>query len=288
MSVPLAAKQARRGRICNRDPACGSRPITPARDARQYGLHEAAALDQLGIGVDEFATLLVELLRHVVEVLGQAAQIAFPAADGQHDLEIARRHLLGRADETADRATKRRRTRAQPRSRPAPRHEIIVCMTACANFRPPRTSRNRSYSAHACSVRRRCVTTLDRRRARRTDSCRETGSARATAATRKVFTASAGARARLLRRAQDVLGRGDVRDALVFERRKLHHALAIDDVGDRKIAQRGWVKSSWRQFRSCRPRCALAASSRSFPKWTISVRKIWPCSPVGIGDVERI
>ncbi len=109
----------------------------------------------------------------------------------------------------------------------------------------------------------------------------------ASAATRNVLTGMAAAPG-VLRCAQEVLWRRHVGNALVFQCGQAHHALAVHDVGHRRIAQRGLREQRLAQTNWLLPMLG-ARSSRSLPMLTISVRMILSVLfQIGVSDVQRI
>ena len=73
------------------------------RNAREHRFREAAAaVDEIARG-GEAVMLAAQLRRHLVEGFAEMGEIALAVADRHLDIEIARRDLVGRVDEAADR-----------------------------------------------------------------------------------------------------------------------------------------------------------------------------------------
>ena len=72
-------------------------------DAGQHRFREAAALVDQILGLQDLVALRLQLLQHLVERVAERGDVAVGSAHRHGDVEIAGRHLVGRADQLADR-----------------------------------------------------------------------------------------------------------------------------------------------------------------------------------------
>ena len=72
-------------------------------DAGQHGFGEAAALVDQVLGLQDLVALRLQLLQHLVEGVAQRGDVAVGSAHRNGNVEIAGRHLVGGADQLADR-----------------------------------------------------------------------------------------------------------------------------------------------------------------------------------------
>ena len=94
--VGLDAEKTFGGRVGNTDYSRRIETDHARADAREHGLHEAAALI-------ESTALTMKLARHQVEVVREAPQIAFAAIERQLHAQVAGGDLLRGADQATDR-----------------------------------------------------------------------------------------------------------------------------------------------------------------------------------------
>ena len=102
----IAAQQPRGRGIGDPDGTVGGDRDDPCRNARHHRLDHRAAVLQRGVGGQQVGGLLLQPPGHLVERLGQRADLVGAAGIRHPSGEIAALHAPGCGDQLADRADK--------------------------------------------------------------------------------------------------------------------------------------------------------------------------------------